>query len=777
MHKTGQSGKQGWHWADAADIRFAKSFRRVYDRGMRRFSSFLPALLNVSSRAWPAAALAAMLVWGWKGQDLLHSIPHYGDTLEMMWALSWYGDAIRAGHSIAVYPQAFYPGGWHYAENLVMLLALLPLQWIGGPAFAYNIGVLLSFIVAFLGSYKLAREFLGRGPATIASLLISFWGFRWFHTIGHLNILIGSALLPWILWTLDRALRAPGRSRRWLVLTGVLWAASMSGSMYFAWLAGVAALAWIAGYLSTRAIRWQTAVGALAISAGVALLLSAPAIYWMWQNTSKDGVAFYTIGELNYWNASLNSLPLPSIEHPLLGSFARSAFGGQPYEQGATNLGLLASLLAIAGLCAALRLPRWRPVLFLAGAGLLLALGLTLRWNNTSLGWPPLRPINVGLWQLGHLLKPSLFPTAQPPVPFDNAVPLPGLLLVAVVPLMERARVFARYILVGAIGIFLLTGLGLTLARRAWVRIALALLLVLEILPTPLTALPFPPEPHPAFDWLKQQRLSTESDGVGGGEGIADIVAAHPYTPVLLNDGETVLATLYHGKGTAAGASSVWPAATAFLNTWLSSHEHAFWNPDTVPILRFYRIRYILLHMRGDWEQGILAEARQNKEIKPLQCFEPPEGPGPWDYPICVLEVLPPSQPSVNLVMEDGWSGREDWGVWAEGTTSRAFWVATEKTPSTLQVQVFPLCRSDQYQSVSFEINGETVATHDWNDCEPWSSALTVPASLVRLGRNDLVVRSEYAARPIELGDKQSNDTRPLSVGFTRLRVEPGIVQ
>jgi hypothetical protein len=181
--------------------------------------------------------------------------------------------------------------------------------------------------------------------------------------------------------------------------------------------------------------------------------------------------------------------------------------------------------------------------------------------------------------------------------------------------------------------------------------------------------------------------------------------------------------------------------------------------------------------MRGDWEEGILAEAKQNEEIRPLQCFQPPTDPGPWDYPICVLEVLPAAQPDINLILEDGWSGREDWGVWAEGTTSRAFWVATEKIPNTLQVQVFPFCQPDRYQGVSFEVNGETLATHNWNDCEQWSSVLTVPASLVRLGRNDLVIRSEYAVRPIDVHNQQSSDTRPLSVGFTRLRVEPGAGQ
>jgi hypothetical protein len=181
--------------------------------------------------------------------------------------------------------------------------------------------------------------------------------------------------------------------------------------------------------------------------------------------------------------------------------------------------------------------------------------------------------------------------------------------------------------------------------------------------------------------------------------------------------------------------------------------------------------------MRGDWEKGLLEEAKQNSEIRALQCFDPPASPGPWDYPICVLEVLPASQPDLNLVLDDGWSGKEDWGVWAEGVTSRAFWVATEKAPHTLQVEAFPFCQPGQYQGVSFEVNGEPLATHRWNDCEPWSSTLSVPASLIRLGRNDVVVHSEYAVRPIDLPDGQSDDTRPLSDGFTRLKVEPETAQ
>jgi hypothetical protein len=100
--------------------------------------------------------------------------------------------------------------------------------------------------------------------------------------------------------------------------------------------------------------------------------------------------------------------------------------------------------------------------------------------------------------------------------------------------------------------------------------------------------------------------------------------------------------------------------------------------------------------------------------------------------------------------------------------------VATKPGDQVLHVQAFPLCREDQLQEVSFEVNGESLAVHEWTNCEPWAHDVTVPAPLTRLGRNDLVVRSRYAARPVDVNAAQSDDTRSLSVGFTKLKVEPG---
>lgn len=718
-------------------------------------------VLHTVRRFWPLAVLAGFILWGWQKQNLLYSVPNYGDTLEFTWVLSWYGEALRSGQGITVYPLAFYPAGWYYAQNLLMLLAMVPLVWLGGAVFAYNVVVLLTFVGGFVGAYRLARLFLDRFDATIAATLITFWGLRWFQTIGHPNILIGAALVPWVLLAIERARQSPGHRTRALAAAGVLWAAAMSGSLYFAFIVGAAVAAWMAGHWLARRVTVRAALVALLVPGAIALSLSLPAIYWIWQSSAQTGVTFYSLNEANFWSASLNSLPLPSLDHPWLGGLARQAYRGLAFEQGFVNFGLLAVLLALMGTWAARRQRAWWPVLVLTGVGVVLTLGVTLKWDDASVQWVAMRPVNSLLWQVGHWLKPDAFTSSTPAAPLDAAIPLPGTLLAMLLPFAERARVFARYALAGGVGVFLLTGLGMSRVPWPWLRGALALLLLLEVLPAPLTRYPFPPEPHPAYVWLASQSMP--------GQSIADIAAAHPYTPVLLNEGQSVWATRDHRQPTLAGASSTWPAHTMWLFQWLATHPHAFQDADLVPILRFYDVRYVFLHLRSDLEQGLLDEAQQNPALELVNCFPAPATTTPWPYPICVLEVLPAAHPNVNLVLENGWSGQEDWGVWAEGTTAEAMWVAPEQRNYQLSIEAFPLCRPDQKQTLEAQVNGVALGNQAWTGCDPWSTRLDIPADLVQVGANEVVLRMAYAAPP---ADAQSTDTRQLSVGFSQLRIE-----
>ena len=764
----------------------------IYSRPVRVDSEVLepeaprPTLAGPQARIrnrWPHALrrlapwllLAGFLWWGWRGQDFMRSVPAYGDILEFTWALTHYSTALAQHTNPLLAPNAFFPTGWDlttYGQGFVFLPLLLPLYQAGGAAFAYNAVVFASFVLAFAGAYLLARRWLKELPSAVFAVLVAFWGLRWFQTIGHINILWGTALMPWIAWCIERGVRGvrayavrgengvQGPQRRalvWFVLAGAAWAASTAGSLYFIWINGLLVAGWLFGRRLARDVSWRQSAIAFGLSAGTALLVTSPIIIATWRASQSAGAQFYPLSELSFWSASLNSLPAPTISHPWLSRVAGAIFQGMPYESGAANFGLAASIAALVGAVVARRHKAWWPATVVAAFGLILALGVVLKWNDTPVRASALAPLNRVLWQAGHTLKPDVF-AATPAPTFEEAIPLPGFLLTLVVPFFERARVFARYGFVASIGVYLLAALALARARPAALRWLFAAVLVFEALPATLSSLPYPPPAHPAFEWLSQQPSA--------GEGVLDLVAAHPYTVVPVNRGESVWASLYHRWPTVAGASSVWPAPAAFLHDWLAVRPHGLAERQTVPLLRFYRARYLLLHMTGEWEQQIREEAAQNPELRFTKCFPSgATGASPWPEEICAFEVLPSATPGVNLVLEDGWSKPEAWGVWAEGPESNALWVATERGAQTLTIEVFPNCTPDRMQGLTVVVNGQQVAEHQWSNCDPWAASVPLPETFVQPGRNEVVFRPAYAQAP-------AGDTRALSVGFSKLSIK-----
>jgi hypothetical protein len=724
---------------------------------------------GLASAVGPWLLFAALLGWGWRTTDLFHTVPAYDDVLEGLWALNWYDQALRTGSSAALYPLAFHPVGFQvptYAWGPVNFLLLIPLNRIGGAPFAYNVATLVAFLLAFAGTYLLAQRFTSRLGATVAALLYTFWGFRWYGIIGQLNINLGSALLPWIVWSLERGLTSSRRSWIWYGLAGAIWAASVNSSLYYIWIGGFAILAWLTGWLLSRRARWRRILGSAIVVLLTAVALSLPDILVFWRASAAAAAPPFTIYDLNVLGASINSLPIPYLFHPFLQAVARSIYHGPvDSEASMANLGLLACLIALVGLRAARRAKAWRPVLVMGCLGLILALGVTLRWDDRIVEVGLLRPLNQVVWRIGHYLNPSFFFVGPvPPGDFKGAVPLPGFFLAAVVPYFAGARVLARYAVLAGLAVFLLASLGLTQIRNKWLRPLLAALLIFEVLPSPTLSFSFPPAPHPAFEWLHEQSIAPD--------GIVELSATPDAQLTLQMGGKAIWATLYHNQATVSGMSSVLPGHTAYLMRWLSEHPHAFQDPELIPLLRFYHIRYVILHVDSGWGSEALAEAKSNSELRYVQCFPPATQNGAWNYPICALEVLPPATPDFNTLFREGWSGPEAWGRWIDGTEGRSLWVATARTAQRLSMQAFPLCVPGREQQISIKVNGIPLTTHDWVDCAAWSAEITIPPDLVRIGLNDLTVQADYAMSPADLSGGADPDPRALSVGFTKLRVE-----
>lgn len=715
-------------------------------------------------RVAPWLAFLVFLTWMWGVRDLTRTLPSYGDAMETVVTSTWFAEAVVAGQNPFVYPLNYFPEGWHivsHSAGVILSILVGPAGHLMGAALAYNLALLFSFILAFAGTLLLAGRRLGRFAATVVALAFTFWGLRWHQADGgRFQVLAGSALLPWMLWGVERAFADRRRRFRWLTFAAGMWCLAFATTLYFVFIGGVAVVVWILLARADGAITRRERVIALGFTTLVFLLFSAPWLYANVRASQAADAVYQHIDEANGSASSLNSLVAPFLFHPRLASLARWLYRGAPWEQNVANFGLAGTLAALIGAWLAWRRSLWRPVVTLAGVGVILALGLTLHWNGEAVQWRALRPLNQGLWWLGHLLKPHIFVSPQPPPPFAEGVPLPGYLPYLFIPFWDRGRMLTRYTLAGGLGVFLLMGLTLALARPRWLQVVIAGILLFELIPPKLDNVPYPPEPHPAFLWLRERPLKDE--------GVMDVYAGHPSALVLAINGETLLATRYHRQPAIGGSAGVVPKHTVVLNYWLATHEHPFWQPDFAPILRSYRVKYILLAMMGAWEQTLWEEAKVAPDVIPRDCFPPPAGRGPWNWPICIIEVPPAPIDDGNLLLHEGWSGREAWGVWAEGTESHAQWVATAHRPYRLEFTVFPQCLPGRFQQLSVEINGASMVSHQWQNCDPWTASVPIHAQDVRIGFNDLIFRSAYALPP----PGSSGDTRKLSVGFSALRLQ-----
>ena len=436
--------------------------------------------------------------------------------------------------------------------------------------------------------------------------------------------------------------------------------------------------------------------------------------------------------------------------------FSHELYGGPYNESGVMNFGTLLSLLAALGAIIAIRSkPSNSGLVILTLTGIVLSMGLLLRWNGEVVRWPALDPLNAALWNLGHALKPTVFPASRPPS-FESGVPLPGFLLTVIIPFWESARTVSRYAVLGMLGATILAGLLLERLPKL-ARITLTVILLIEIWPSPTGNLPLPFHPHPAYAWLAEQCLEPD-------EGIVDLVY-----PTLQINGHILWATSLHGKPTASGSGSSWPEHAFALWNYLLSDLQALGRPEVGNVFRQYKIHYVFLHM-GEKEKQLWEMVRSNPAFRPIQCFDPLPGPTPWPYPICVAEVLDAQGP-INLIRGEGWSGAEDWGVWSEGRRARAGWISPARQDYRLRIGAFPLCVSDQRQEMVVKVNGWEMARYRWHECELWEGEILIPASVVRIGWNEVSFDYAYALSPAEVTRGQNGDRRVLSVGFTRLEV------
>ncbi len=736
---------------------------------------------NFSTSGWlirarscmPWLAFATLLAFGWRVSDPLHNIPAYGDALEVIWGIEWYHEALFVQRVSPFFDSlVFHPNGWHTVSlahtPLLFFLGSLLFAIGGSSALAYNLLALGSTLVAFQGARRFVRNYAGEFATTVAALVFTFMSARWAKVGGHFHVLFVTSLFPWFVWSLLNLLALPADAPRrvvWrqVIICGLCWGVMIHFSLYslFFGAIGFAIGGW--RWIGERRVLQVMAIGV------VALLVASPLLMLYVQAIQaevpeKQGILIH----LGMWSASLDSFFLPSIDHPLpiVRQVARALYAGPVDESGLMNLGTITWGLTGVGLWRTWRAERRqatgkqaRGLLWLVVLALILALGVLLRWHGIFLQTALFEPLNQSLWQIGRWLKPDLFDTVQLDTFFAQGVPLPGLLLAILVPFWDSARTLSRYALAAGLGLVGLAALGMQRLSMP-LRLIMALLWLIESLPVQTGNIALPTQPHSAYAWIANQpRLP--------GEGIIDLRS----DPSQMTWGEIVYATRFHHVPTVSGVGSFSPRHFAAMQDWLRT-PNAYSQPQTAYLFLQYGARYALFHVMSETDWGNWEQLRKNPLLREVACFEPSTTVSPWPYPICIVEVLPPPLwPKLNLWRQEGWSGEEEWGLWAEGRQSTAQWVATQVRDQQLTINAFPYCPANQPQSISIWVNGQQVGEHQWQACEEWQDAVTIPATLVNLGWNQIEFRYGYANQPVDTNGAPT-DARRLAVGFSRIHIQ-----
>lgn len=695
--------------------------------------------------------------WGWRVQNIFTHLPAYGDVLEVLWGIRYYYDTLMVKRSSPLFTSiVFHPIGWHtptLAHTPLLFLLSLPLNALGGSAFAYNLLAVLALVVSFAGMYRFAQLFVSWPTAVLAAVVYTFWRMVWGRVWGHLHTEWMSGLLPWLAYGLMRV-RCSHESRqlKWVLFAGLIWGLMINFALYGVFIGAFVFLLW--GCQIFRRISQVVLIGLMAMVIGL------PTILLYWWGAQQDHIHVFGAGHNLWWGASLNSLFVPSVFHPLrlVRSISHLLYTGPHDESGVMNFGIMTSLLALIGMVLVVKSRRRNTALVgLMFGGMVLSMGLLLRWNGEVVSYPAFRSLNAAIWNLGHFLKPEIFPSTCPK-PFETGVPLPGFLFTAAIPFWESARTVSRFAVLGMLGAAVLAGIALDRLPKI-ARAFLSVLWMVEMLPSPTGNVPVPFQLHPAYAWLAGQ-------AVGAGEGIADISY-----PTLKVGGEILWAAGLHSKPTVSGAGSFWPEHTFVLWNYFVNDPASFSRPQVGLILQQYQVRYLFLHILGEREKEMWRMVQGNPVFRPVGCFDPMPSPNPWPYPICVAEVEAEENP-IQVLLGQGWSGREEWGVWVEGTYSTAGWIAAEKRDYVLRVSAFPFCVPAQHQRISIAINGEKIGSYQWGECELWEAEIPIPGSVVRIGWNEISFQYAYARSPAEVTLGQNPDSRVLSVGFTTLEVK-----
>ncbi len=446
----------------------------------------------------------------------------------------------------------------------------------------------------------------------LAGIAFAFYPQREVYFGGHLNFLLGSMWLPWILYGVVYAARFPKRRTRGVILAFSSYALAIAGAWQFAVLGGVVLVVATLLYWLPAARQQPLGWGkALFLGVLVWSVIAVPLLAGALSAESAMGEASqFSFEGANATSVSIERLLVPSAMNPIFWNLARTVF---PLHNGADSVVIfgfvpviLAMLLVRKSVTVHAKLG-----LTLVVIGVIMMLGMTLHFGG--------KPVLVSAPKFMSNLIAGFTSVAGVPLSTGGAIqlPLPSALLYLLLPPMRSFHNFGRWGLVSCLGIAVLGGLGLTkltetkTRRQRFVLGGLAcLLLLVEFNMQPLKDMTSTTQIHRSVDeWL------VEHAGSG-------VIIEYPLSYTM--KGQSLYYTMAHGQKIVHGYSTIPPQSfrdmLPVLNRWPE--------PGTLDLLAKIGVSYILVHAFSgdDFEVKQLPALLSEPRLRLIQVFPTPIG-------------------------------------------------------------------------------------------------------------------------------------------------------
>lgn len=471
MRREAGAGATGQMRASAKLLDAALHLDRAWRPGLARAGVLLAVCCAYSVAAvtltWPIAA------------NLGSAITSPLDPLDSVWRVAWGQRQLLHAPSNLFEAPGFYPFRRTYLFDELLLgaaIVALPIRLLtSNPVTVYNVAVLSSFVLSAVAMFALARRLgTGRTAAFAAGLFYSFAPLRMAH-IFHLGLLSGQ-YFPLVILLLARLFSAPSwRDALLLAIAMVLQALSAQYyAIYLVLVVGLFVAVRMVQGLVTRQFP-SPGVWVRLLGAGLlALALVAPFAV-AYRDVQTEYGFTRAFGENAFYSARLRSFFTADEQHLVWGRLTAPLRELGSYSPERNQFpGLLALLLAGAGLARSWRQPLALYLALLGGAAALLALAARLPFYRLL---------------------------------YDN---IPG---------NDSMRVPARIGILFGLSVAALAGLGFqrilnwvaSSGRRPLLRVGLAVALIggigVESLnrPFPMTAVPTGNAIPPVYQWLATQ--------------------------------------------------------------------------------------------------------------------------------------------------------------------------------------------------------------------------------------------------------------------------------